>query len=129
MQAITPEIIIDDQPSRLGRKYPGYYLRKQIAKLLRRHKDTLNRWDALLRMVHPDYKRLSLGSRKPWHPFQVELLKKISDYQFRTNDPRTNRDTEEIIKFIDLHAASWTEENWKNNNYQLPDYDNNQKAS
>ena len=133
-QTVTPEVVIDGPsffPKRSRRKYPGYYPRCQVAKLLKRHKDTLNRWDTLLLIANEDYRKLSLGSRKPWHPFQVELLGKISDYQFRTSDPRINRDEEEILNFIDRHRDIWTEENWIANNYQLPIiYDhNNQRAS
>ena len=132
MSPITPEVVIvPNLETRPRRKYPGYYPRYQAAHLLKRHKDTLNRWDSLLLIANADYRRLSLGPRKPWHPYQVELLSKVNDYQFRTTDPRINRDEDELIEFILAHADIWTEANWIANNYQLltkDDY-NNQRAS
>jgi len=130
--SLTPEVTVVNGPNletRPRRKYPGYYARYQIAKLLKRHKDTLNRWDNLLLIANNDYRKLSKGPRKPWHPYQVELLSKISSYQFRTTDPRINRDEEELMKFIIDRSEIWTEENWIANNYQLPDNDHNQRAS
>lgn len=123
---IAPEVVLDNPTeSRSRRKYPGHYPRYQVARLLKRAKDTLNRWDCLLLQANDDYRKLSLGPRKPWHPYQVELLAQISNFQSRTQNPQSNRDEEEILDFILDRAETWTEENWIENNYQLPNHDHN----
>jgi len=136
MSPITPEVVVvidkpKDEELRRKRKHPGYYDRCQVAKLLKRHPKTLNRYHNALLINNDNYRKFDLGPRKGWHPYQIELLAKVSNFQFRTRDPRINRDEDELIKYILDHADIWTEENWIANNYQLPikDDHNNQRAS
>ena len=126
-QTIIPEIVVE-VPNQPRRKHPGYYRRYQVAKMLKRGRETLNNWDSLLILNNNDYRDLSLGCGKPWHPYQVELLAKISEYQYRGNNPQKNRDENQIIEFINRHQNLWTEENWRNNNYSLPNPNHDQNT-
>ena len=124
MKTIKPEVVLEvpTKPtgtSRHSRKYPGCYRRYQVAKMLKRGRGTLNFWDSLLLIGNPDYRKNSLGHGKPWNAYQVELLTKISEYQYRGQNPQAHRDEEEIMELISLHKGIWTEENWQKN-YSLP---------
>ena len=119
---VISDIVTSDEPAKYRTRWAGFLPRTDVAKRLRRNRETLNHWEWLLKLGNTDFEKYfrSLGPGKPWHPYQVELLRLIDRYQYRgPSNPQLTKDDDTLLLYIYHHKDWWTEQNWEDNNYSL----------
>ena len=91
-------------------------LKTDLAGQLERSRTTLDKWILLAIQANRDFAKAYLyqfekhGERAPLNPYQVWVLRAISNYQRRTRDPKKLRTDTEILEFI------------RNQNFSLSDF-------
>ncbi len=90
------------------RKKAGFsILKSDLAGQLRRSRPTIDKWITLAIQSNKDFANAYLyqwqkhGDRAPLNPYQVWILRAISNYQPRAKDPKKLRTDKEIIAFIE----------------------------